>query len=149
MTDNAVVIYTDGGARGNPGPAAIGLSIDGKIGDRKIEEKEYAEYIGEATNNVAEYRAVIFAFKKAKQLIGKAAAKSAKIEIRLDSELVGKQLSGDYKILDKDLQPLFIEAWNLMRDFGKVHFKIISREKNRQADKLVNQELDRQLSKLF
>jgi ribonuclease HI len=134
------VCYTDGGARGNPGPAAIGVVVG---------EREYAEYIGEATNNVAEYRAVIFALKKVKQLIGGDAAKQAKVEIRLDSELVAKQLSGEYKILEEELQPLFLEAWNLMRDFGSVTFTLISREENRRADRLVNQELDRRSATLL
>lgn len=140
MRNKNFIIYTDGGARGNPGPAAIGVVMG---------DKEYSAYLGEATNNIAEYRAVIFALKKAKQLLGKDAAKDAEIEIRLDSELVGKQLAGEYKVLEKDLQPLFLEAWNLMRDFGEVRFAIIPREKNRRADKLVNAELDRHSSTLF
>jgi ribonuclease HI len=144
----ALIIYTDGGSRGNPGPAAIGIVIQSPT--RKAQnQKEYSEYIGEATNNEAEYRAVIFALKKAKQILGKETAAKTTLEIRLDSELVGKQLSGEYKILEKELQPLFIEAWNLMRDFGKVVFKIILRQENQRADRLVNAQLDRQMSKLF
>jgi ribonuclease HI len=140
-----LIIYTDGGSRGNPGPAAIAAVIS----NSELGNREYSEYIGEATNNEAEYKAVLFALKKAKQLIGKSAAKKAEIEIRLDSALVGKQLSGEYKILEKTLQPLFIEAWNLMRDFGRVCFNIIPREKNREADKLVNRELNNQPVKLY
>jgi len=143
-----IIIHTDGGSRGNPGPAAIGAVIEGSM-KYEVGSREYAEYIGEATNNEAEYRAVIFALKKAKQLLGKETAAKTVLEIRLDSELVGKQLSGEYKILEKELQPLFIEAWNLMRDFGKVVFKIILREENQRADRLVNTELDREMSKLF
>jgi ribonuclease HI len=143
-----IVVYTDGGARNNPGPAAIGI-VFAATNDKRQTIKEYSEYIGEATNNEAEYKAVLFALKKAKQLIGKSSAKKTEIEIRLDSDLVGKQLSGEYKILEKTLQPLFIEAWNLMRDFGRVCFNIIPREKNREADKLVNQELNNQPVKLY
>lgn len=138
------VIYTDGGARGNPGPAAIGVVINGPA-----EIKKYGEYIGEATNNEAEYKAVIFALKKLKQLIGKEKAKSeAEAEIHLDSELLASQLNGEYKIKEKKLQHLFLEVWNLKQDFKSVGFKYIPREDNRGADKLVNQALDKELSKL-
>lgn len=133
FADQKLIIYTDGGARGNPGPAAIGIVIG---------SKHYGEYIGESTNNVAEYKAVIFALKKAKQLIGKAKAKETKVEVRMDSELVTHQLNGRYKILDKDLQPLFMEIWNLKLDFKKVDFVYIPREQNKIADKIVNEALD-------
>jgi ribonuclease HI len=139
-----ILVWTDGGSRGNPGPAAIGVVFK----DTKIGEKEYSQYIGEATNNVAEYKAVIFALKKLKALVGKEAAKKAKVEVRLDSELVGKQLEGRYKILEKDLWPLFIEVFNLRQDFGEVSFKIIPRQENKKADYLVNLELNRQMSTL-
>ncbi len=138
------IIYTDGGARGNPGPAAIGIVIKGLA-----EIKKYGEYIGEATNNEAEYQAVIFALKKLKQLIGKEKAKSeAEVELHLDSELLANQLNGEYKIKEKNLQQLFLEVWNLKQDFKSVSFKCIPREDNRGADKLVNQALDRELSRL-
>jgi ribonuclease HI len=137
-----IVIYTDGGSRGNPGPAAIGVVIDGR---------EYAEYIGRATNNEAEYRAVIFALKKTKALFGKKAVKSLEAEIRSDSELLIRQLRGEYKILEPRIQQLFLEIWNLKIDFGKVVFTLISREKNKEADRLVNQALNSEtkLQKLF
>jgi len=128
-----LVVYTDGGSRGNPGPAAIGVALPGK---------EYGEYLGERTNNQAEYEAVIFALKKIKQLIGKKKAKELDVEVRMDSELVVKQLNGEYKILEKDLQPLFLEIWNLKLDFKKVEFVHVSREKNKKADKIVNRVLD-------
>src|SRR3989344_2297838 len=126
-----IVIHTDGGARGNPGPVAIGNDI-----------KKYSERIENATNNVAEYKAVIFALKKAKQLIGKKNTKLRELEVYTDSELVAKQLNGLYKIKDKNLGLLFIEIWNLMQDFKKVIIAHIPRESNRGADKLVNQALD-------
>lgn len=144
MSNLKFIIYTDGGARGNPGPAAIGVVINGPI-----EVKKYSEYIGKATNNEAEYQAVIFALKKLKQLIGKEKAKSeADVEIHLDSELLANQLNGEYKIKEKDLQLLFLEVWNLKQDFKSVSFKYIPREDNRGADRLVNQALDKELSKL-
>ncbi len=135
-----LVVYTDGGARGNPGPAAIGVVIQSQ--GQTI--KKYAELIGQATNNQAEYQAVIFALKKVKLLFGKKKAKAMEIEICLDSELVTKQLNHQYKIKEKDLQPLFIKVWNLVLDFGQVSFKYISRQKNKEADGLVNQVLDGQ-----
>lgn len=128
-----LIIYTDGGSRGNPGKAAIGVVVG---------DKEYKEFIGTATNNVAEYHAVIFALKKAKQLLGKEKSREAEIEMRMDSELVYSQLTGQYKLKEESLFPLFIEIWNLRQDFKKVEFTHILREKNREADALVNQALD-------
>ncbi len=129
---NKLIIYTDGGARGNPGPAAIGVVIG---------DKTYSEAIGETTNNVAEYRAVILALKKAKALLGDK-AKKTEVEIRSDSELLVSQLKGEYQIKDEELKPLFVEIWNKMQDFKKVDFFLIPREENREADKLVNRALD-------
>ncbi len=127
-----ILIYTDGGARGNPGPAAIGVLIG---------DKTYSESIGVATNNEAEYQAVIFALKKAKALFGKKIVKNAEVEIRSDSELLIRQLNGEYKILEPKIQPLFLKVWNLKIDFAKVKFTLIPREKNKNADKLVNEAL--------
>lgn len=135
-----ITIYTDGGARNNPGPAAIGVVI---IQNDQI-LKKYAEFIGQATNNQAEYQAVIFAIKKIKLLFGKKEAKKMELEFLIDSELVVKHLNHQYKIKEKDLQSLFIEVWNLMIDFKKIDFKHILREDNKEADKLVNQALDDQ-----
>lgn len=131
-----IIVYTDGGSRGNPGPAAIGVIFDGK---------EYGEFIGIKTNNQAEYEAIIFALKKIKQILGKEKAKGTKIEIRMDSELIVKQLNGQYKILEKELQPLFIEVWNLKLDFKDVLFVHVLREKNRAADRVVNKILNNQI----
>ncbi len=128
-----LIVYTDGGARGNPGPAALGVIIG---------DKTYGEYLGERTNNQAEYEAVIFALKKIKQLIGKKKAEELEIEVRMDSELIINQLQGKYKILEPELQPLFLQVWNLKLDFKRVEFVHVPREKNRQADKLVNKALD-------
>jgi ribonuclease HI len=140
------IIHTDGGARGNPGPAAIGVVIEEAGGGLK---KKYSEYIGEATNNEAEYQAAIFALKKLKQLVGKKTAGEAKIEFHIDSELLERQLNGQYKIMGRKLRELFLELWNLKVDFGEVTFKHLLREKNREADKLVNAALDKELNKLL
>jgi len=132
-----IVVHIDGGSRGNPGPAAFGVVI--KI-DNDI--KEYGESIGMATNNQAEYSAAVFALKKIKQLLGKAKAKQAEVDIHLDSELLTKQVNGQYKVLDEKIQKLFLEVWNLRLDFAKVTFNHVLREKNQAADRMVNLALD-------
>jgi len=128
-------MYTDGGSRGNPGPAAIGVNIE-TLG------KRYGECIGTKTNNDAEYEALIFGLKKLKQLLGNAKAKSSQVECKLDSELVVKQLNHEYKLKEPRIQQYFIEIWNLMLDFGKVAFVHVPREQNKIADALVNEALD-------
>jgi len=141
-----IIIYTDGGSRGNPGPSAIGVVFCNEKGEVI---KKYSEKIGEATNNEAEYEALIFALKKVKALFGKGKAKEMEIEIRMDSELIISQLNHEYKIEEPNIQPLFLKVWNLMLDFGEVKFVSIPREKNKEADKLVNQELDSSQGELF
>jgi len=135
-----ITIYTDGGSRGNPGPAAIGIVIQKE--DQTL--KKYSEFIEEKTNNEAEYEAVLFALRKVKLLFGKKEAKEMEVEILMDSELVANQLNHQYKIKEKNLQPLFIKIWNLAIDFKNVHFSYIPREKNKEADRLVNEALDGQ-----
>ena len=136
-----ITIYTDGGSRGNPGPAAIGILFCNEKGEII---KKYAEFLGDATNNEAEYKAVIFALQKFKALFGKKLASQSEIETRSDSELLIKQLAGEYKVLDSKIQSLFLTVWNLKTDFKKVQFKLISRNKNKMADILVNEALDSQ-----
>lgn len=134
-----LIIYTDGGARGNPGPAAIGVVF---YNEQQQTIKEYAECIGVATNNEAEYRAVILALKKAKPLLGKEKIKQVEIDFKLDSELVVRQLNHQYKIEGENMQKLFIIIWNLLIEFGKVSFAHIPREQNKEADRLLNEALD-------
>lgn len=136
---NKIIVYTDGGSRGNPGPSALGAVICDEKGNAI---KKYSHYLGEGTNNEAEYKAVIFAFKKIKALYGKERVKNLEIELRADSELLIKQLSGEYKIIEPKIQALFLEFWNLRIDFGKIKFIHIPREQNKLADRLVNEELD-------
>ena len=143
---NKHLIHTDGGSRGNPGPSAIGVVIKKSGGDLK---REYGEFIGIATNNEAEYGAVVFALKKLKQLIGKEEAGKAVVEIHADSELLCRQLNGEYKIMDEKIQKLFLQIWNLKLDFGEVIFKHVSREENKEADRMVNAALDKELHKLL
>lgn len=135
------IIHTDGGSRGNPGPAAIGVVISNKKGEIM---KEYSQYLGKATNNEAEYQAVIFALKKIKALFGKRAAKTLEIEINSDSEFLVKQINGEYKVLDQKIQPLFLKIWNERLDFGVIKFRHIPREENKEADLLANKALDAQ-----
>lgn len=140
-----ITIFTDGGSRGNPGPAAIGVVF---CNERSQCFKQYSEYLGEGlTNNEAEYQAVIFALEKFKALFGKKIAQTSEIEIKSDSELLVNQLNGCYKILEEKLQPLFLKIWNLEIDFKKVKFSLIPREKNKEADALVNEALDGQSKK--
>lgn len=136
MPSDKLTIYTDGAARGNPGPAGIGVVI---VKDCKV-IRRCVKYIGKATNNQAEYQAVIFALEKAKAL------KAKKADCYLDSELVTEQLNRKYKIKDKDLASLFIKIWNLSLDFKEINFYHVSREKNKEADKLANQAIDRAIS---
>ncbi|PIR73553.1 MAG: hypothetical protein COU40_02340 [Candidatus Moranbacteria bacterium CG10_big_fil_rev_8_21_14_0_10_35_21] len=130
-----IVMYTDGGSRNNPGPAAIGVFIE-------TFQKQFGHFIGEKTNNEAEYEAVIFGLKKIKQLVGKEKAKLEEVEIYLDSEFVTKQLKHEYKVKETHIQKLFLEVWNLILDFKSVECIHIPREKNKIADAMVNQALD-------
>lgn len=135
------IIYTDGGSRGNPGPSALGVVF---CNERRETIKEYSQYLGLATNNQAEYQAVIFALKKFKALFGKSEVQESEVEMRSDSEFLIKQLGGEYKIIDEKIQPLFLEVWNLKIDFKKIEFKHIPREQNKEADRLVNEALDKE-----
>ena len=134
-----IVIYIDGGSRGNPGPAAFGILISDS---QKNILKKYSQCIGEATNNEAEYQALIFALKKTKSLFGKEKIKKVCIELMSDSELLVKQMKGEYKVLNPKIQALFLKAWNLKIDFRKLKFFLIPREENQEADRLVNEVLD-------
>jgi ribonuclease HI len=131
--ESPLIIYTDGGSRGNPGPAAIGYTVAGR---------GYGEYIGETTNNIAEYKAIIAALKKAKATLGKETAKKTDVEVRMDSQLACRQLSGQYRVENAGLQPLFFEIWNLKFDFKSVVFVHVPREENTAADAEVNKVLD-------
>lgn len=135
-----IIIYTDGGSRGNPGPAAMGVLF---CNENKQCFKRYSEYLGDNfTNNEAEYKAVIFALQKFKAVFGKKLSQNTEIEVKSDSELLVKQLNGKYKILDPQIQPLFITILNLKLDFKKIKFTSILRQNNKEADDLVNRALD-------
>jgi len=141
-----LITYTDGGSRGNPGPSAVGAVIANEKGEML---KEYGEKIENGTNNEAEYRAIIFALKKIKALFGKEKVKQMEVEMRMDSELASKQLNGEYKIESENIKPLFIDIWNLKLDYKKISFKHVPREKNKRADLLLNEVLDKENERLF
>lgn len=141
-----LILYADGGSRGNPGPAGIGVVIASETGEVL---KKYGQAIGVATNNEAEYQALIFALKKVKALFGGAKAKQMELEARMDSELAVKQLNHEYKITEPKIQALFLQVWNLMLDFGAIKFIAIPREKNKETDRLVNEALDKEQGNFF
>lgn len=133
-----ITIFSDGGARGNPGPAGIGCVIQTQ------DLFKISKYIGEATNNQAEYQAVIEALKWVKDNRDK--QEDLEIEFFLDSELVVEQLNQRYKLKNEGLKPLFWQVRELILQLGgKVTFKYISREKNKEADKLVNLAIDKRV----
>ena len=127
-----ITIHTDGGSLGNPGESAVGVVIE-----YEGEKKTYAKDIGIGTNNEAEYKALIFALKKTKALIGGEKAKQAVLECYMDSQLVANQLNHLYHLKNKKIIPLFVEVWNLMLEFKEVKFIYIPRERNCEADSLV------------
>lgn len=128
-----LIIYSDGGARGNPGPAGIGVVIFDEQGKAV---KGVREFLGEKTNNEAEYEGVIRGLREA------AALGAEVIEFRLDSELVQRQLNGIYKIKTPHIQELFLRVRNLETKFKKVVYQHVPREQNSEADKLVNKAID-------
>ncbi len=127
-------IFTDGAARGNPGPAGIGVVIRN---DEKI-LAEVSDYIGKTTNNVAEYMALIRGLEEALDM------EERNIEIFSDSELLVKQMNGEYKVKDDGLIPLYYHAKSLTRKFKHCRIHHIIREENKLADKLANQGIDEQ-----
>lgn len=136
-----ITIYTDGGSRGNPGPAGVGVVI---LGDNGKVLKEISQYLGERTNNFAEYEAVISGLQTLKKLFNKEKLKEFYIEVKLDSQLVALQLSGEYQIKEETLFPQFIKIHNMqVKDFPKIKFTHIPRGENKQADRLANEAMDK------
>ena len=127
------VAFVDGGARGNPGPAAIGVVISDPDGETL---EELSERIGVATNNVAEYRALLRGVERARAL------GATEVEIVNDSELVARQLTGAYKVKHASMKPLYAEAISALRRFDSWGIRSVPRAQNARADELVNQALD-------
>ena len=128
-----LILYVDGGARGNPGPGGVGIVIRD---DKKKKIKEFYKYLGVVTNNIAEYNAVIYGLQEALMLRADA------VKLNLDSELVVNQLKGDYRVKNSDIKPLFEQALHLIKGFKEVDIVRIDREKNKEADKLVNKAIN-------
>jgi ribonuclease HI len=128
-----VVVNVDGGARGNPGPAAVGAVAADPDGNVLAER---GAYIGETTNNVAEYRALLLGLELAREL------GADEVEVVNDSELVAKQISGAYRVKHAGLKPLYLEAMAALRDFDGATVRSVRRESNERADALVNEALD-------
>jgi ribonuclease HI len=126
----------DGGARGNPGPAAV-AAVASEPGGGVLAERN--AYIGEATNNVAEYRAVLLGLELAREL------GADDVEVVNDSELVARQIGGEYKVKHAGLKPLFLEALRELRGFDHWAVRPVRRESNERADELVNEALDQAL----
>lgn len=132
-----LIVNTDGGSRNNPGPAGVGVVFSDEKGEVIA---TFKKYIGEATNNVAEYSALVLALEKAKDF------EASEIECRLDSELVVKQLNGEYKVKDPGMRELYNKVQELIF-FKPVKFVHVRREFNKLADKLVNEAVDEHLAK--
>jgi ribonuclease H / adenosylcobalamin/alpha-ribazole phosphatase len=126
-------LWTDGGARGNPGPAAYGYVLEADDGTILA---AHGETIGVATNNVAEYRALIAGLEKAIE-VG-----VDELEVVSDSELLVKQMKGEYRVKNENLRPLAVQASRLARQVGRVRWTSVRREHNELADRLVNEALD-------
>ncbi|MGH3082107.1 MAG: ribonuclease HI family protein [Gaiellaceae bacterium] len=126
-------LFTDGGARGNPGPAAYGYVLEAEDGSVLA---AHGESIGTATNNVAEYRALIAGLEKALEL------DVDELEVMSDSELLVKQMRGEYRVKKPTLRELWDEAEQLERQLGSVRYTAVRREHNELADRLVNEALD-------
>ena len=135
-----IILHTDGGSRGNPGPGGAGVVI---LDERGKVVREAGAFLGVLTNNEAEYKAVLLGLETLKKVFGKEKVKNLAIEVRLDSELVCRQLNGEYQIKEEKLVPLFIKIWNLrVAEFKNLTFRHIPREENALADKLANRAMD-------
>lgn len=135
-----IIIHTDGGARGNPGPAGVGVVI-AEAGGKMV--KELSEYIGPQTNNFAEYEALIKALEACKKMFGKETREMV-FEIKMDSELVVRQLGGQYKVKEPTLKEKFAAVAKLrLEDFPNMTFVHVYREENARADELVNEAIDK------
>jgi ribonuclease HI len=133
MNKDKLIIYCDGGSRGNPGPAGLGAVIYDEENNKLF---ELSEFLGVTTNNQAEYKGVLKAIKKAKEL------KAKELSFYLDSELIVKQMKGQYRVKNRDLIPLYMEIRKHILEFQKVEFNHVRREYNKEADALANMAMD-------
>ena len=133
MKSKKLYIYADGGARGNPGPAGIGVVI---YDSKKKKLKEFYKYIGEATNNNAEYNALIQGLEEARSM------GAEEVVVNLDSELVVNQLNGEYRVKSPDMKSLFEKAVEALKKFKAFEIRHIDRAENKEADKLANKAMN-------
>ena len=133
-------MHADGGSRGNPGPSGIGVVITDADGNVL---KEVARFVGTRTNNWTEYEAVIVGLETLKKIMGSKKLKDISVEVKLDSELVVKQLLGEYQIKEETLCPQFLKIHNMhVKDFPRLTFTHVLRDKNKRADQLANDAMD-------
>jgi ribonuclease HI len=128
-----VIVHVDGGARGNPGPAAAACVISAPDGEVLA---EHTELLGRQTNNVAEYRALLLGLAKSREL------GADEIEVIGDSELIAKQVNGVYKVKHEAMKPLYLDAMSALRGFASWSIRTVPRAQNKRADALVNEALD-------
>lgn len=131
--NGTITLYSDGASRGNPGEAAAGVVIVDADGTELVAK---GVYLGQCTNNMAEYQALLLGLHEARQL------KVERLAVRLDSELVVRQLEGRYQVKDAKLKPLYTKAMGLLRGFAKYTISHVPRRENQRADELANQALD-------
>lgn len=131
-----IVMYTDGGSRGNPGPSALGVFIE-------TLSIRYGEFLGEGTNNEAEYAAILSGMKRVREEIGEDRAKAAHLECRMDSELAMRQLTGRYRVKHPRMKHWFDLVRREAVGFSSVTFTHVFRADNKEADRMVNEALDR------
>ena len=134
MSPKRLFIYADGGARGNPGPAGAGAYLENEAGQAVA---RIYKYLGETTNNVAEYSALIFGLKEAQR------QQAEEVTVRMDSQLVVKQISGEYRVKEPTLQKLHAQVQDLLASFKRYQVEHIPRAENSEADKLANLAMDR------
>ncbi len=134
-------LYADGGSRGNPGPSGAGAVVFDTFGKRVV---EVSDYLGIATNNIAEYEAVMRGLKALLASYPEDFIKAAPLTIRMDSKLVIEQLKGNYKVKHPNLVPRYLELKNLItRSFGTVLYEHVYRDNNKDADALANEAMDK------
>ena len=135
-----IILQTDGGSRGNPGVAGAGIAI---LDEQGATLKTASKFLGHMTNNEAEYEALIFGLETAKKFLGKDKLKQIELEVKIDSELVKKQLTGEYQVKEERLWRYFMHIWNLkVSEFKNIKFTHVLREQNKLADSLANEAMD-------
>lgn len=131
-----IVMYTDGGSRGNPGPSALGVFLE-------TLDVRFGEFLGTGTNNEAEYAAILSGMKRAVEIVGTARAREIHLECRMDSELAMRQLTGRYRVKHPHMKHWFSLIQEEIPKFAKVSFHHVPREENKEADRMVNEALDK------